>query len=76
MPYSLTLSRARFPAFTLGGFSRLPDGGGSQPVTSVFCHPFQALLVPINVFIANVAFALCGRYRTRTYDLIDVNDAL
>ena len=46
-------------------------------MASIFCHLFQALLVPINVFAANVAFAwLCGRYRTRTYDLIDVNDAL
>ena len=52
-------------------------------MTSICCHLFQTLLVPINVFAANVAFAanvpfagLCGRYRTRTYDLIDVNDAL
>ena len=45
-------------------------------MASIFCHLFQALLVPINAFMANVTFALYGRYRTRTYDLIDVNDAL
>ena len=40
----------------------------------VFCRPFQVLLVPIDAFV--MCTYQSGRYRTRTYDLIDVNDTL
>ena len=67
VPYLLSC----VPAPTHGGFSHRPDGGGSQPLTPIFCRLFPVLLVPIDVLLY-----VGGRYRTRTYDLIDVNDAL
>ncbi len=52
-----------------------PGGcGGLSTDDPVLCHPRPVLLVPFNVFWTLYFFG--GRYRSRTYDLIDVNDAL
>lgn len=40
-------------------------------MTSIFCRLPGVLLVPINAFQL-----ISGRYRARTYGLIDVNDVL
>ena len=51
-----------------------PGGcGGLSTGDPVLCHPRLALLVPFYVFWT---LGFGRRYRSRTYDLIDVNDAL
>ena len=65
----LTLSG--FQGYARGGFSAVEAGTGSQSLAGSPCQHPGRVLVPVTAF-----YDLCGRNRTRTYDLCDVNAML
>ena len=69
--FAMNKIERQFQSHARGWFSVVDAGTGSQ---SLACSPCQLpghLLVPVIAFME-----MCGRNRTRTYDLCDVNAML